>query len=198
MLAGLALYRGLSPAARVGVLRVARAAARGESEGAGDGAAAAVGADETVAAWLSRHGQSALARRNFWDPLVLATLNEDPARASARALRTVLRIGLLGGPEASRLGWARAGLGELFAEPAEAWLRERGGSIRFPAPVSAVRPGRDGVEVKTRGAERLEARSAILAVPPAALLRGPPRRRWPAIRRSRAQRRCSGPPPLSA
>ena len=195
LLAGLALYRGLTPGgARGGPGGGARGAARrvrsrgrgaraGGSAGgiaiagadgtggAAAGAAAGAGADETVAAWLSRRGQSALARRNFWDPLVLATLNEDPERASARALRTVLRIGLLGGPEASRLGWARAGLGELFAEPAEAWLRERGGSIRFPAPVSAVRPGRDGVEVETRGGERLEARSAILAVPPAALLR---------------------------
>ena len=171
MLAGLALYRGLSPAARVGVLRVARAAARGESEGAGDGAAAAVGEDETVAAWLSRHGQSSLARRNFWDPLVFATLNEEPGRASARALRTVLRIGLLGGTEDSRLGWARAGLGELFAAPAEAWLRARGGWLRFPAPVIAVRPAHDRIEVETRGGERLEARAAILAVPPAALLR---------------------------
>jgi len=133
---------------------------RGRREGAGD---------ETAAVWLARLGQSARARRNFWDPLVLATLNESPDVASARALRTVLRLGLLGGPEAARLGWPRSTLGALFARPAQRYLESRGSAVRCSARVVAAEPSADGVDLRLRAGEIVRARAAVIAVPPRAL-----------------------------
>jgi len=44
----------------------------------------------TVDEWLERHRQPAAVRERFWHPLALATLNEDPAVASASLFRAVL------------------------------------------------------------------------------------------------------------
>ena len=64
----------------------------------------------TVDEWLSRLGQSETLRRNFWDLLSIAALNEDPRIASASLFDRVLRLALLTSPEDSRLGLAVTGL----------------------------------------------------------------------------------------
>ena len=134
-------------------------------------APAPVLADESAAAWLDRLGQSPRARRNFWDPLILATLNESPALSSAATLRQVLRLSLLGSREDAKLGWSTVGLGDLFVPAAARYLDRRGSSMRTSAPVTRIGTDADGVRVVLRGGEDIRARSVVLAVPPAAALR---------------------------
>ena len=119
----------------------------------------------SVREWLTGHAQSQRAQRVFWDPLVLASLNLDPAEASAALFAEVLRRALLAGRGGAPIGFARRGLSPLLADPALRYLRERGGEIAVRAPVA-------GLEIDTRGrfaaarmrdGSRLAAGAAVLA-----------------------------------
>lgn len=135
------------------------------------------GADRTVAQWLDELGQSAEARRRFWDPLVLATLNLAPDEGPRSLLVEVLRRALLGGAGALRVGLPRRGLGPLIVEPARRYLEGRGALVRVGAPVAGLEweaAGRFSA-ARTRDGERHRAGAAVLAVPhreAAALLDG--------------------------
>jgi zeta-carotene desaturase len=87
-------------------------------------------ATESVAAWLSRRGQSEGLQRNFWDLLCFAAMNEDPRLASARLFERVLRLALFSSPADSRLGIARVGLSECYTAAATAYIEARGGSVQ--------------------------------------------------------------------
>jgi hydroxysqualene dehydroxylase len=133
---------------------------------------------ETVDGWLDRMGQSAAARRAFFHPLAIATLNDDPRTASAKMLEAVLReaffVGLAPGPaagDASRLGMARVGLSDLYVDDARAWLSARGATVRVQACVEHVVVERGiarGVALK--GGEIVRADAVIAACPPPALV----------------------------
>lgn len=127
--------------------------------------------DESAGAYLSRLGQSPRVRRAFWDPFILAVLNDRPEAASARTFRRVLEIGLLGPPEDARLGWGTVGLGDLYAPASAEYLAARGGSLRTSAPVSAIAARAGSVEVTLRSGEALRAVGVIVTVPPASLAR---------------------------
>jgi len=167
--AGLALYRGLGMADRLGVLRVLARLRRRDASADREGRAE--GADETADAWLCRLGESPRARRAFWDPLIVATLNERPEIASARTLKRVLELGLLGPAEDARLGWSKVGLGDLYAPASASFLAARGGVLRTSAPVTSVDTEGRGATVALRSGERMSAGAAILAVTPAVLAR---------------------------
>ena len=49
-----------------------------------------VSADETVSAWLERHGQGPRIRQLLWEPLAVAALNQQPDRAAAKSFVRVL------------------------------------------------------------------------------------------------------------
>ena len=127
----------------------------------------ALPADLAAADWLRSGGQSAEARRRFWDPLILATLNLPADRAPANLLAVVLRRALLGGPAASRLGFAGRGLSGLIVTPSLDYLRRSGGQVRSGVPVRHLE--RDGsgrcAGVRTRDEEVHRAGAVILAVP---------------------------------
>jgi squalene-associated FAD-dependent desaturase len=84
---------------------------------------------ESVAAWLSRRGQSENLQRNFWDLLCIAAMNEDPRIASAQLFERVLRLALFSSPADSRLGIARVGLSECYTAAAAAFIEVRGGQV---------------------------------------------------------------------
>jgi squalene-associated FAD-dependent desaturase len=123
----------------------------------------------TVTDWLRQRGQSPIAMERFWDPLVLATLNLEPETASAGLLASVLQRALLGGRDASRPGFPRAGLGRLLVDPAVDFIRARGGEVRNRSVVAKIELDAGGrfSGVTTRSGERFAAGAAILAVPPA-------------------------------
>ncbi len=126
---------------------------------------------ETVDAWLDRLGQSPAARRAFFHPLTLATLNDDPRTASAKLLETVLREAFFGPDADGRLGAAKVPLSELYVEPARAWLQANRATVRPAAAVERVLvDGGVARGVSLRGGEQIAADAVIAAVPPRALL----------------------------
>lgn len=129
---------------------------------------------ETVDGWLDRLGQSDAARRAFFHPLALATLNDDPRTASAKMLEAVLREAFFVGPAAggdARIGLARVGLSDLYVDDARAWLQARGATVRLQAGVERVVVERGVARgVALRGGEVIAADAVIAACPPAALV----------------------------
>ena len=124
----------------------------------------------TVAEWLASLGQSAEANQRLWHPLSIAALNESPERASAAMLLSVLRDGLFAGGTESRLGLAKVGLSELFADPAARYLRGRKCEVHTRAPVRRILvDGTRCTGVLMADGERHQAGAVVGAVTPDAL-----------------------------
>lgn len=125
---------------------------------------------ETVDGWLDRMGQSHAARRAFFHPLALATLNDDPRTASAKQFEAVLREAFFGPGADGRLALSRVGLSDLYVHDARAWLQAHGATVRPGVAVERVVVERGVARaVELRGGERIAADAVIAAVPPHAL-----------------------------
>ncbi|MCZ6697182.1 MAG: hydroxysqualene dehydroxylase HpnE, partial [Acidobacteria bacterium] len=169
VLCGLLRFPGLSLGTRLSFLRVGRELRRLARRNREEVMASLDG--QTVAGWLASLGQSSEANERLWHPLSIATLNESPDRASAAMLLSVLRDGLFAGGIGSRLGLARVGLSELFADPAARYLRGRGCEVRTHAPVRRILVDGSGCTgVLMADGERREAGAVVAAVTPDVLL----------------------------
>jgi squalene-associated FAD-dependent desaturase len=118
----------------------------------------------TVSQWLIAHGQRPRLRAWLWDPLAVAALNQSPDVAAASSFVRVLAE--MFGPDrtASSLVLPTKPLHEMYAEPASAFIRARGGDVRVNALARVVvEHGRvRGVDVR---GERMESSRVIVAVP---------------------------------
>ncbi len=85
--------------------------------------------DISFAELMARHGQPDAVRRYLWEPLCISALNTPPAEASAQVFLNVLRDSLAAARPASDLLIARTDFSALFPEPAERFVRARGGEV---------------------------------------------------------------------
>lgn len=92
----------------------------------------------TVDEWMARMGQSEKLRRNFWDLLCIAALNEDPRIAAASVFEPVLRLALFKSARDSRIGLANCGLSECYTEAATTFIHARGGEVEINRDVSGL------------------------------------------------------------
>ena len=129
--------------------------------------------ERTVAEQLDAMGQGANARSAFWDPVIWATLNASPEESSAKLLQSVVKRALLGSYEDSCFLLPTLPLSELYAEPAQKFIEERGGEVRCRIGVDAIERRGGELEVVAQG-EAIAAKAVVLAVPPAALARMDP------------------------
>ncbi len=88
--------------------------------------------------WLRGHGQSASAIRDFWDFMLIPTLNCRSDASSAADALFVLQEGFLKSAEACALGIPAVGLSELQVAPAIRYIESRGGSVRLSTTVERV------------------------------------------------------------
>ncbi len=124
----------------------------------------------TVDGVLDLLGQSAAARRAFWYPVAIATLNDDPAIASADLLAEVMVRAFFAGKDAARFVLSKVGLSELYTTDARRFIEAHGGRIETKAHVVGV--GFRGDEVshfELRDGRRLSASAYVSAVPPQGL-----------------------------
>lgn len=121
----------------------------------------------TVTQWLNSLGQAQRLTDRVWRPLCLGALNTDPDAACARTFARVLRDSLRSNPQDSDYLQTRGPLGEVFADPAGRWLRERGAVIRLGIAARALRQSPDtGWQVRLDGGEVLQAQQVLLATAP--------------------------------
>ncbi|MEV5430414.1 hydroxysqualene dehydroxylase HpnE [Streptomyces sp. NPDC052701] len=154
----LATYPHLSPAERARAGRAALALKRL------DPADPALDTQD-FGSWLAAHGQSARAVEALWDLVGVATLNAVAGDASLGLAAMVFKTGLLSGPGAADIGWARVPLGDLHDRLARKALDSAGVRTEVRTRVTSVRAEGDGRwSVRVPG-ERLRADAVVLAVP---------------------------------
>lgn len=130
LLGALRRARGLAPAERLAALKMmAVLRLRGWRTANG----------ETVTELLARLRQPQALVRRLWHPLCVGVMNTPPQRACAAAFAAVLRD-TLGGPRAASDFLVPAGtLHDALTQPAVAWLRAHGASVRLQAAVRDLR-----------------------------------------------------------
>lgn len=92
----------------------------------------------SVRAWLETHGQAPRLCELFWEPLALAALNQSIDQAEASHFIGVLERVFGPDPAAAAIVLPAVPLDELYAEPARAWLAERGHDVRVNAPARVL------------------------------------------------------------
>ncbi|HXW48533.1 MAG TPA: hydroxysqualene dehydroxylase HpnE [Xanthobacteraceae bacterium] len=103
------------------------------------------------------------------EPLLLAALNIDPPRGSAKLAGAVIRETLAAGGRACRPLIAREGLAATLIEPALAYLKQRGTVVQFGRQLHAMRFGPQRVEVLDFGGDTVPLAgddAVIVAAPP--------------------------------
>jgi hydroxysqualene dehydroxylase len=126
----------------------------------------------TVAALLKDLGQSDHACQCFWFPLAIATLNEEPDKASAALLAEVWRRAFFARRRDSAFVYSKVGLSDLYCQAAEDFIEQRGGMVAAHTGVETLEL--DGNRTvgcaRLRDGRKLEAANFIAAVPNGALL----------------------------
>lgn len=154
--AGLLRWRALDMRDRARAARLALALIRSTG-------ASAPRDTETVSAWLERMGQTRRLRGWLWEPLAVAALNESPDEAAASMFAPVLRELFAGDRRASSLVLPRVPLGDLYAEPARAYIEARGALVRTGRPARLSREAH-GFTVRA-GDDRWRVPAVVAAVP---------------------------------
>lgn len=121
--------------------------------------------DISVAQWLDLTTQSRRIRNAFWHPLCRSVMNAAPEDAPVQELLAVLAEAFdqAGGAD---MGWATAGLSDLYVDKARAYLEVNGGSILNGAFVEELLVTKDCTQVSLRNGKTRSARTVVLAVPP--------------------------------
>ncbi len=122
--------------------------------------------ETTVEGWLIAQRQSAALRRNFWNLLAIAIMNENPQLASAALFERALQRALLRSAEDSCLGIARVGLSECYTAAAAEFITARGGLVETGRSVARLAVS-DGVceGVELSNGEGISAPVVVSAVP---------------------------------
>jgi squalene-associated FAD-dependent desaturase len=124
----------------------------------------------TVDGVLDLLGQPEAARRAFWHPVAIATLNESPALASADLLAEVMVRAFFSTKDDARFVLAKVGLSELYTDDARRFIEARGGRVETKAQVVGIGVRGDEVShLELRDGRRLTAQAYVSAVPPQAL-----------------------------
>ena len=92
----------------------------------------------TFEEWLRERKQSTDTIREFWDFLVIPTLNCRAGEASASQSIFVLEEGFQKDPRAAALAVPATGLSMLHVEPAIRAIKERGGTVSMRAGVESI------------------------------------------------------------
>jgi hydroxysqualene dehydroxylase len=126
-----------------------------------------------VAELMDELGQGEQARRCFWYPIAIATLNDDPALASAELFAEVLKRAFFARRIDSAFVYSRVGLSDLYCNAAREFIERRGGTVACRAIAEAIELREGGYvdAVRLRDGERVRGRSFIVAIPPEQLLK---------------------------
>jgi hydroxysqualene dehydroxylase len=127
----------------------------------------------TVKTLMDMLGQGERARQCLWYPLAIATLNEDPALASAALLAEVLKRAFFSRRSDSAFVYAKVGLSDLYCSASARMIEASGGLVETRAVVEMLEFGAEGkiTGVRLRDGRRLQAANFIAAVGPAQLAR---------------------------
>ncbi|NOT26110.1 MAG: NAD(P)-binding protein [Acidobacteria bacterium] len=119
--------------------------------------------EETVRAWLERHGQTPRLIEVLWEPLAVAALNQSIDDAAVATFLSVLGRMFGRDPLSASLALPLKPLDELYAIPARHYLERMGGIVETNA-AARVHISNGSIEVSV-GDRRLTAPVVVSAVP---------------------------------
>jgi len=126
----------------------------------------------TVSEFMDLTRQTTQARRTFWSPLAIATLNEQPDLASAGLLAEVMKRAFFSRRSDSAFLYSAVGLSELYCTGASEFIEKRDGVVARRAIVDGLEMDGNTVSAaRLRDGTKLRAANFIVAVPPNQLLR---------------------------
>ncbi len=167
LLGGFLTFRGLKWRDRLSVFKMRKVFGGKKSKKSEDLSALD---RQSITEWLRGMGQSEEIREKFWDPLVLAALNDRPEISSAALFYSVLQEALFSGRKGSCIGLPTVGLSELYADPARDFIERKGGHFLLKSPVLKLHfRGPYFQEVELEGGRRLSAECLLSTVPFTAL-----------------------------
>ena len=118
---------------------------------------------ETVRQWLIHNGQTPRVCEMLWEPLALAALNQPAEIAAAPAFARVLAEMFTNDPRAAAIVLPTRPLDQMYAEPARAFIEQRGGLVTTGTARIVIKA--DRVASVVCGAETWTPGAAISAVP---------------------------------
>ena len=81
--------------------------------------------------WLSQHGQSLRAIKNFWELIIVPTLNDETKNVATNIAFKVIREALLTNRNGANIGFAQVGLSEIMGNRVKQKLAEQGADLRL-------------------------------------------------------------------
>lgn len=123
--------------------------------------------EKTVSQWLEANGEGREIQKALWDFLSIGALNTSPDKADAFLFRDMLRQIFLRGNAAQTIILPRYDLSKSFCEPAEKFIVENGGEIKFGERLLSVQSVNGVVtSVTTNKCTYDEFSSVIFTLPP--------------------------------
>jgi zeta-carotene desaturase len=153
----------LAPALRPAPFRL-NTRFRLKAEATGDPRSFRLQAEETVSAWLDRHGQRGRIREWLWEPLAIAALNEAPDAAAAAPFIEVLARMFRGARTNASIALPATPLHDMYALPSRRYIDRHGGEVRVNALARVRVEGGRVAGVDVRG-EPVAAAAVVAAVP---------------------------------
>jgi zeta-carotene desaturase len=120
--------------------------------------------EESVEHWLKRTRQTELSIRHFWNPILMATLNDGVAHCSTRYAGKVFHELFVKSSTGGRLGIPTVPLSEFYAD-VKGLIEARGGVVQLRASVEAITQEADGRWRVNVGETEYVAESIVLALP---------------------------------
>jgi squalene-associated FAD-dependent desaturase len=120
--------------------------------------------NESVEQWLKRTRQTELSIRHFWNPIVMATLNDAPAHCSTRYAGKVFHELFVKSSVGGRLGIPTVPLSEFYVGVAQ-MIQALGGTMQLRASVESVSQQADGRWRVSTADAGYTADAVILALP---------------------------------
>jgi len=126
----------------------------------------------TFKEWLDRQGQTERAVQNFWNLLLMPTLNDQVQDVSASLGLMIVQEGMLAGSHSADLGYAQEGLLDALGAPAQEYLTNREARLILGSPVRSLTIKSGQVQaVELSSGESWSGQIFVSALPFDALLR---------------------------
>ena len=120
----------------------------------------------TVKEWLKVNRQNQNIIQFFWEPITLSILNTTIDKASAYLLHQAISQSFLQSHKNAALGIPQEGLSDIFANPAEKYIINRGGSIYRSNPVTKLIAQNNNVTAIISRAQQFDTPWIICTIPP--------------------------------
>ena len=120
--------------------------------------------------WLRDHGQNNETIQNFWNLIILPSLNDDITEVSAHTGIQLFKVALLGAAQNPAMGIPLSGLSTLVGENAKKYIESNGGEIRTGVDVESLHIAKGRIAgAYTVNGELIEGEAVVSAVPAAAM-----------------------------